>query len=119
MADKRSWYFVATRFPGESLHRLFVKSRPPMIDSHIATFGPAEFLEFLSKGGTPGICLRVALGIGAKHADPPHPFALLRPRHDRPNRRAKPCDELAIRLNFCTLLVVWSVDTVHKSKTTE
>jgi hypothetical protein len=119
MVDKRSWYFVATRFPGESLHRT-LRQVPPTDDlPHIATFGPAEFLEFLSKGGKPGVYFRVALGIRAKHADPPHPFALLRPRHDRPNRRANPCEELAIGLTFCAPPIVWSLDTIHKSKTTE
>ena len=67
-----------------------------MIDSHIATFNPAELLEFLSKGGKPGVCFRIALGMGPKHADPPHPFAVLRPRHERPRRyAAKARNEIA------------------------
>jgi hypothetical protein len=66
-----------------------------MINSHIATFNPAELPEFLSKGGKPGVCFRVALGVGPKHADPPHPFAQLRPRQERPGSRAKPCNEFA------------------------
>src|SRR5579864_8787419 len=66
-----------------------------MIDSHIATFNPAELLEFVSKGGKPGVCFRVALGKGPKHADPPHPVTLLRPCPHRPHgRAAKPRKEL-------------------------
>jgi hypothetical protein len=62
-----------------------------MIDSCVATFNPAEFLELLSKGGKPGVCFRIALGIVPKHANPPHSVALLRSRSERP--RAKRRDE--------------------------
>ena len=72
-------------FLGESLSRLRVAGRrPASVDPDIATLRPPELLEFITECGDKGLSLPVVLGIPDKHADPPHPLWLLRPRRKRP-----------------------------------
>ena len=56
-----------------------------------------SFLQPLYKRRNAGLSFRIVCGQVHKHADAPHPLALLRTRRERPrSRRAtKQCDELA------------------------
>jgi hypothetical protein len=63
---------------------------------YVARVPPAELLEPFTECSDPSLSFRVALTIGHQHADPPHPLALLRARHERPRGSgAKQRDELA------------------------
>jgi hypothetical protein len=70
------------------LHQRRVTRRPANIHPNVAAFHPPELLEFVSEGGDEGRSLPVALGKAHQHADPPHPFGLLRARRERPRCRA-------------------------------
>src|SRR5262245_8858213 len=63
----------------------------------IAALQPSEPTEFLSKFHKPRAAFRIAFSEAHQHADPPHRFALLRPRRERPRycRAAEQRDELA------------------------
>src|SRR5262249_5025433 len=68
---------------------------PTIVDPHVAADGPAQFPEPLQERRIAGLCFRLVRSDGGKHADPPHPLALLRARRERPRycRAAVKCDE--------------------------
>src|SRR5262249_61738759 len=67
-----------------------------MLDSDIAVLGPAERLEFLAKCNDAGPHFGIILVIWMQECDAPHALSLLRPRRERPRRRAaEQRDELA------------------------
>src|SRR5438132_13586632 len=69
---------------------------PAGIDTHVAAFAPAQFLQLSQKRRDLDACLRIALGNLKEHTDPPHPLPLLRARRERPcHRAAEQRDELA------------------------
>ena len=78
-----------------------------IIDLDVAAFRPPQILQPLAERGDPCLPLCIGLGKRRKHADAPDPFALLRPRRERPHRRraAEQRDELAplqwIELHRC------------------
>jgi hypothetical protein len=82
-----------------SLHCLRFKRRPASVDPDVAALRPPELLESLAECCDPGLCFRVALGKRHQHADPAHPFGLLRARRERPteSRAAEDRDEFARR----------------------
>jgi response regulator RpfG family c-di-GMP phosphodiesterase len=58
--------------------------------------GPAEFLQPLQECRVAGLCFGIVCGEVHEHADPPHPFGLLRTRSERPRcRAAEERDEVA------------------------
>ena len=59
-----------------------------MLDLDIAVLGPAERLETLAKCNDPSQHFGIILGVWMQECDAPHPLALLRPRRERPRRRA-------------------------------
>jgi hypothetical protein len=86
----------ADQFLREHSHPLNAASGPANVHPQVAAINPTQFRKPLRKRGEVAICRRIVFGILHKHANPPHPFELLRPRHHRPRRRAaEPCDELS------------------------
>src|SRR5262245_37329453 len=81
---------------GESRHRFHVAWCPPAnIRSDIVAIHPTKLLKFFPEYPKPGLPFRVALGSYHQHADSVR-LLLLRPRHERPRRRAaEQRDELA------------------------
>jgi hypothetical protein len=60
-----------------------------------AAFSPTQILKRPRENGELGLSLRVVFVDPRQDADPSHALALLRPRYDRPRRRAaEPRDEL-------------------------
>ena len=57
-------------------------------DANIATFDPVERRQPLLKGRNARLSFRIVLCDHLDEANPPHPVDLLRPRRDRPDRRA-------------------------------
>jgi hypothetical protein len=82
-----------------------------IVDHKVGTFPPPELLEALHKYRYSTLQFRIALIDVLEHADPPHPFRLLRARRERPHdrRTAKKCDELApshvpcVRITPCAM----------------
>src|SRR5262249_184197 len=66
-----------------------IAQTPAIIDAYVAPVGPAQLLQFLRDGRYANLARRIVWGQGAQEkADAPHPLAWLRPRHNRPSRRA-------------------------------
>ena len=66
-----------------------------VVNSHVAAFGPAQFLQPLHERRHASHCFRIVLGQIHQRANAPHSFRLLRPCHHRPRRRApEPRDKL-------------------------
>jgi len=53
----------------------------------VAAFDPAQFLQSFRKASKPSLAIGIVLTDMHEHANAPHPFGLLRTRHDRPCRR--------------------------------
>jgi hypothetical protein len=71
------------------LRKSSVSPAPPaQVDAQVAANGPAGLRKSLVKGRETRLSLRIVGGEVHKHADAPHPAALLRPRRERPRRRA-------------------------------
>ena len=72
-----------------------VVGRPAGINFHVAAVGPTQSLQPLNQRVEACLSFHVVLGQRHQHADPPHTFALLRMRHQRPSsgHAAKPGDE--------------------------
>ena len=47
------------------------------------------------------LCLRIVFVARHQHADPPHPVGLLRPRRERPRRRARQAPAMNSRRRIC------------------
>src|SRR5262249_14956892 len=70
--------------------------RPTSVDEGVTALSPPELLKSLPERCNMGLYFQIALGIAHQHTDPPHPVRLLRPRRQRPRRRAaEQRDELA------------------------
>src|SRR5262249_53261681 len=61
---------------------------PPAIHDPSVAARPPEPLESLPERANLRLCVGVDLGEPRQHSNPPHPFRLLRPRRERPRRRA-------------------------------
>src|SRR5262249_10489007 len=73
-------------------HRL----RPSIIDPQVVAIRPTQLLQALKERCQTSLPFRTVCGHAHQHTDSPHPLGLLRPRRDRPCRRAaEQCDELA------------------------
>ena len=72
------------QFLGTLMKKIGLASCPALINPHVAAVSPAELLESLSKRRDTDRRFRVVCGKMHKHADSPHPLALLRPRSERP-----------------------------------
>ncbi len=70
---------------------------PAVVDPHVAPIGPAQLLRAPARMPRGGTCPSASSASQVhEHADAPHPLALLRPRRERPRRRAaEQRDELA------------------------
>src|SRR5262245_30346766 len=70
---------------------------PTDVDLHIASYRPPQRLQALQECPETDLSHCIVSGAGHQHADAPHPHALLRPRRERPRRRAaEQRDELAL-----------------------
>jgi hypothetical protein len=56
----------------------------PRVDLNVAPFRPSQLLQALAECRQVIMKFRVVLGMRHQHADPPFPFALLRPCRERP-----------------------------------
>ena len=63
---------------------------PAVVDPHVAAVGPAQLLQRLQERRDAGLAFRIVRGHVHEHADAPHALGLLRPRRERPRRRAPP-----------------------------
>jgi hypothetical protein len=73
-----------------------VVGSPAKVYRNVAAVHPSEFLKSISKGSNATLTDAIILSKAHKHADAPHPLALLRGRRYRPRRHtAKFCNELA------------------------
>jgi len=61
---------------------------PADIDPDIAADRPTRQSQSLLECPDTDLKFRIVRGCGQEHADAAHPLALLRPRHERPRRRA-------------------------------
>ena len=61
-----------------------VPGSPSVVDAQVSADGPAQRLEPLQECCDARLSFRILCGEGVEHADAPHPFALLRPRRERP-----------------------------------
>jgi hypothetical protein len=69
---------------------------PTNVHVQVAAIGPTQLRKSLRKPGEVGFCLRIVFIERYQNADPPHATGLLRPRRQRPRRRAPDNrDELA------------------------
>ena len=67
---------------------LGIAGTPAVVDPHIAALGPAQLLQAICERYQTGLSFRAVCGHAHEHADAPHPLTLLRPRRERPRRRA-------------------------------
>src|SRR5262245_39288436 len=75
---------------------LWITSRPAIIDLHISSNGPPKFLQPLQECANAGLPFSIARGEVHEDSNAPHSARLLRPRRNRPCRRAADQrDELA------------------------
>jgi hypothetical protein len=73
-----------------------VIARPADVDPHVAAIGPTQARKRLSERRDERLRHRIVFVVWHEHADAPHPVALLRPRRERPRRRAvESSDEFA------------------------
>jgi hypothetical protein len=73
-----------------------VNAAPPKVHPHVAAIGPTQARKRLSERRDKKLPIRIVFVGGHEHADAPQPVALLRPRRERPSRRAaEPGDEFA------------------------
>src|SRR5262245_60900293 len=75
---------------------LWITGRPAIIDLHIASNGPPKFLQPLQECSNAGLPFSIARGEVHEDTNAPRSVRLLRPRRERPRRRAaEERDELA------------------------
>jgi hypothetical protein len=65
-----------------------VAAVPPKVHPQAAAIGPTQVRKRLRKRRVAKLPLRIVFVEPHEHADPPHAVALLRPRRERPPRRA-------------------------------
>jgi hypothetical protein len=72
-----------------------IRPRPTIFDQQIDTLFPTQLRWFPFESGHPASCFGFLFGKSHEHANASHLIGPLRPRHDRPGRRAcKPRNEL-------------------------
>src|SRR5262249_53402037 len=69
-------------------HVVSVAAAPAVVDTDVLADDPTRLLETLRKRRKAGLGLRIVRRHAHQYADPPHPLGLLRPRRERPRRRA-------------------------------
>jgi hypothetical protein len=74
------------QFGGKFAKTLGLNRRPTALDPYVAAVGPAQLLQRLHERCHPALRLWIVGSKVHEHADPPHPFGLLRPRRERPRR---------------------------------
>src|SRR5262245_31764766 len=73
-----------------------IASSPSRVDADVLTISPAKVLQATQERRESRLADLMALWKRHEHTEPPHALALLRPRHNRPRRRAaEQADELA------------------------
>src|SRR5262249_51867318 len=83
---------------------LGIARSPPGVDAHVTADGPARLLQPLRERCDAALSFRIVRGERHEHSDAPHLLALLRPRRQRPRRRAaEQRDELAALHHSITL----------------
>ena len=95
-AQHRQWAANARRgnrpdlaqVSGDGAISLDIARAPSVVDMHVATDDPAQFPERLQERRVAELVFRIVCGARHKHADAPHYQPLLRPRRERPRRRA-------------------------------
>src|SRR5215468_5331178 len=65
-----------------------ITGAPAILQPYIAAVGPTQFLQSLQKCSDPSKRFRIVRGRGHQHTDAPNALGLLRPRRERPRRRA-------------------------------
>jgi hypothetical protein len=87
--------FQADQLLRERLYPIDVTAAPPKVDLHVAAIGPTQVRKRSRERGDPSLPLRIVFVAPDEHADPSHPFALLRPGRQWPRRGTpEPRDEL-------------------------
>jgi len=56
------------------------RSRPTVVDPHVAAVGPAQFLQPLQEDSEASLSFRIVGGQAPEHGDATHPVGLLRAR---------------------------------------
>src|SRR5262249_52880606 len=73
-----------------------IANAPAIVDAHVAAVGPAQPLQRVEERCNAHLTFAISLWVDDQHADAPRPLRLLRPRRERPRRRAaEQRDELA------------------------
>jgi hypothetical protein len=72
----------------ERSHPIDVTAVPPKVHSHVAAIGPTQARKRLRERGDPSLIYGIVFVAHHEHADAPRVVALLRPRRERPRRRA-------------------------------
>jgi len=76
------------QFRGKCAIALGVTCAPADVDADVATLRPPQLLQPLQKRRETDLPCRIVRRDTQQHANAPHPLALLRPRRERPRRRA-------------------------------
>src|SRR5262245_45259221 len=84
-------------FLGVSAQKIAITCAPKaLVELNVVPFGPAQLLQRLPQTRITGSNVRIGFGDARNHTNAPHPLTLLRPRRERPRRRAaEQSDELA------------------------
>ena len=78
-----------TSSAADAFSRLASPATPAILDLHVAALRPTQPLQCVEKRCDASLTFAIGQRVEGQHADPPHPFPLLRARLDRPrNRRA-------------------------------
>ena len=89
----------ATSSAARPAQKFAVARTDAVLDPNVAPDDPSQLLQTLTKGCQASLPFRIVRGPRAEHPDAPHALALLRPRRQRPRRRAaEQRDELAALL---------------------
>ena len=72
----------------EHPHPVNTVAGPTNVHPQVAAIGPTQLRKPLREPGEPTLSHRIVFIARHQHADPPHAVALLRPRRERPRRRA-------------------------------
>src|SRR5262245_3343927 len=76
------------QFRRVSAEEFGIARAPTILDPHVTADGPTQFLQALKARRVASRSFRIVRAQVHEHADAPHPLALLRPRRQRPPRRA-------------------------------
>jgi hypothetical protein len=87
---------VANQLLRQRSYPIDVNAAPTRVNPHVAVIGPAQVRKRLRERRVATLPLKIVFVSPHEHADAPHAVALLRPRRERPCRRAaKSSDEFA------------------------